>query len=78
MTWFATGDIGEIASDGALSGSRFGYPLISNVTAGIMRIVDRKKDLFKLSHGEYVAPGRVEGALKESPLLDQVMVYKRT
>jgi long-chain acyl-CoA synthetase len=34
-------------------------------------ITDRKKDLFKLSNGKYVAPQQVESLLKQSPLVSQ-------
>ena len=33
---------------------------------------DRKKDLVKLQMGEYVSLGKVETAIKMSPLVDQV------
>ncbi len=36
-------------------------------------ITDRKKDLFKLSNGKYVAPQQVESLLKQSPLVSQVV-----
>ena len=38
-----------------------------------LRIVDRKKDLVKLRHGEYVALSKVEGVLQSSPQLEQVL-----
>jgi long-chain acyl-CoA synthetase len=37
-------------------------------------VTDRKKEMFKLSNGKYVAPQSVEGRLKESIFVDQVMV----
>jgi len=37
-------------------------------------ITDRKKDLFKLSNGKYVAPQQVESLLKQSALVSQVVV----
>ncbi|XP_076843714.1 long-chain-fatty-acid--CoA ligase 4b [Brachyhypopomus gauderio] len=42
---------------------------------GCLQIVDRKKDLVKLQAGEYVSLGRVESALKNSPLIDNVCAY---
>jgi len=41
---------------------------------GFLTITDRKKEMFKLSNGKYVAPQAVENKLKESMLIDQVMV----
>ncbi len=37
-------------------------------------ITDRKKDLFKLSNGKYVAPQQVESLLKQSSLVNQAVV----
>ena len=37
-------------------------------------VTDRKKEMFKLSNGKYVAPQSIEGKLKESVFVDQVMV----
>ena len=45
---------------------------------GILRIIDRKKDLVKLAMGEYVALSKVENVLKNSPYVDQVMVYAQS
>lgn len=42
---------------------------------GLLRIIDRKKDLVKLQHGEYVSLGKVETALKSHSLVDNVCVY---
>ncbi|CAN7992988.1 unnamed protein product, partial [Ixodes hexagonus] len=41
---------------------------------GLLRIIDRKKDLVKLQYGEYVSLGKVETALKTHPLVDNVCV----
>ncbi len=41
---------------------------------GFLRITDRKKEIFKLSTGKYVAPQLVENRFKESPFIDQIMV----
>ncbi|QGN31606.1 AMP-binding protein [Microlunatus sp. Gsoil 973] len=43
---------------------------------GCLVITDRKKDLIKTSGGKYVAPQKVEGALKaECPYISQVLVH---
>lgn len=39
-----------------------------------LRITDRKKDIFKLSNGKYVAPQAIENIFKESIFIDQIMV----
>ncbi|XP_076139104.1 long-chain-fatty-acid--CoA ligase 3a isoform X2 [Alosa pseudoharengus] len=42
---------------------------------GCLQIIDRKKDLVKLQAGEYVSLGKVEAALKNCPLIDNICVY---
>lgn len=41
---------------------------------GFLKITDRKKALFKLSNGKYVAPQAIENLFKESVFVDQLMV----
>lgn len=41
---------------------------------GHLFITDRKKDLFKLSNGKYIAPQLVESLIKQSELVNQVVV----
>lgn len=43
-------------------------------TQGFLRITDRKKDLIKTAGGKYVAPQKLEGLLKEEPLISQVLI----
>ncbi len=40
----------------------------------ILKITDRKKEIFKLSTGKYVAPQVVENKFKESSFIEQIMV----
>jgi long-chain acyl-CoA synthetase len=42
---------------------------------GRLTIIDRKKNMFKLAQGEYIAPERVENILSKSALISQVFVY---
>ncbi|MDD2381959.1 MAG: long-chain fatty acid--CoA ligase, partial [Mariniphaga sp.] len=39
-----------------------------------LKITDRKKEIFKLSGGKYIAPQLIENKLKTSNLIEQVMV----
>lgn len=58
--WFHTGDVGEFV--GGITGPKY------------LRITDRKKDIFKLSAGKYIAPQLLENKLRESEYIDQAMV----
>ncbi len=39
-----------------------------------LKITDRKKEIFKLSAGKYIAPLAIENKMKESPYIEQIMV----
>lgn len=61
--WFHTGDVGELVGNfGGLTGPRY------------LRITDRKKDIFKLSAGKYIAPQVMENRMRESEYIEQVMI----
>ncbi|KPM04318.1 long-chain-fatty-acid-CoA ligase 5-like protein [Sarcoptes scabiei] len=42
---------------------------------GTLRIIDRKKDIFKLAQGEYIAPSKIEDVHIQSPYIMQIFVY---
>lgn len=42
---------------------------------GCLEIIDRKKDIVKLQHGEYVSLGKVETALITSPYVENIMLH---
>jgi len=42
---------------------------------GVLKIIDRKKDLVKLQFGEYVSLGKVESSLKTVPVVENICIY---
>jgi len=42
---------------------------------GRLKIIDRKKNIFKLSHGEYVAPEKLENIYVKSQYIEQIFVH---
>lgn len=42
---------------------------------GCLEVIDRKKDIVKLQHGEYISLGKAEAALMSSSFIDNIMVY---
>jgi len=39
-----------------------------------LMVTDRKKEIFKLSNGKFIAPQIIENIFKEAPIIDQIMV----
>ena len=57
--YFHTGDVGRI------------FPNLGNG----LRVVDRVKEIFKLSQGEYIVPAKLESIYYQCPYIKQIMVY---
>lgn len=65
----------EKASAEVLKGGWFHTGDVGILEEGkFLRITDRKKEVFKLSNGKYVAPAAIENLYKESVYIDQLMV----
>ena len=45
------------------------------VQNGTLKIIDRKKHIFKLSQGEYIAPEKIENIYVRSQYVAQVFVH---
>ena len=45
---------------------------------GVLKIIDRKKDLVKLQYGEYLSLGKVEAVLKTCPLVENVCIFAKS
>lgn len=47
---------------------------IGELDGKFLKITDRKKEMFKLSNGKYIAPQQIENKMKESFYIQQIMV----
>jgi len=60
-----------ISEDGWLSSGDVGVVFPN----GSIKILDRSKNIFKLSQGEYVAPEKLENIYIQASLIAQIMIY---
>jgi long-chain acyl-CoA synthetase len=47
---------------------------IGHIEGNFLMVTDRKKEIFKLSNGKFIAPQVIENIFRESLLIDQIMV----
>ncbi|KAL9650443.1 hypothetical protein ABK040_004667 [Willaertia magna] len=49
--------------------------IVEELGKDTIKIIDRKKHIFKLSQGEFISPEKIENALIDSPYISQIFVY---
>lgn len=48
---------------------------IGQMTKNGLKIIGRKKQIFKLAQGEYVSPERLENVFQKSEFIDQIFIH---
>ena len=61
-----------IDKDGWLHSGDVGIILTNN--GNVLKVIDRVKNLFKLSQGEYLAPDKIQNVLKNSKYINQIFL----
>uniref|UniRef100_A0A915CNF1 long-chain-fatty-acid--CoA ligase n=1 Tax=Ditylenchus dipsaci TaxID=166011 RepID=A0A915CNF1_9BILA len=79
MNYFAKDQVGEMPEETKLTLDADGWLHTGDIgkwtDRGTLKIVDRKKHIFKLSQGEYVAPEKIECIYLSSKYVAQCFVY---
>ncbi|KAL8929882.1 MAG: hypothetical protein Q9208_001026 [Pyrenodesmia sp. 3 TL-2023] len=68
--WFKTGDIGEFADSDVPPGRQKGY----GGGGGLLRVIDRKKNMVKTLNGEYIALEKLESIYRSCALVANICV----
>uniref|UniRef100_A0A8D0GIT2 long-chain-fatty-acid--CoA ligase n=1 Tax=Sphenodon punctatus TaxID=8508 RepID=A0A8D0GIT2_SPHPU len=71
MTYFGSFQGGPVLID--FCDGFNGY--VTSITSGTLKIIDRKKNIFKLAQGEYIAPEKIENVYIRSAPVAQVYVH---
>nr|XP_020743884.1 long-chain-fatty-acid--CoA ligase 5 [Odocoileus virginianus texanus] len=72
MNYFAVNNEGEVSRLCSETLTLLSFCLLQN---GTLKVIDRKKNIFKLAQGEYIAPEKIENIYIRSSLVSQIFVH---